>query len=75
MNLSKIVNRPFEQPITQDESLFVIKEYIKTRTGKDIKPEIETRFGIFNTHRELSRMISMTNYAIGWFRNNPNKIQ
>ena len=70
MNLSNIVNRPFEQPISQDESLFIIKEYIKTRTGQDITPKIETRFGIFNTNMELSRMISMTNYAIGWFRNN-----
>lgn len=70
MNLKEIVFRDYSKPITQEECIFVIREYIKTRKGVDVKPRLKTNFGEFGAIHELSLMIDMTNHAISWFRGN-----
>lgn len=72
MDLKEIVNRPNETPIQEQEACLVIKEYIKARKGVEIQPKIETRLGQIYAMREVNLMHEMLNYAIGWFRQNPN---
>lgn len=74
MDLKEIVNRPNETPIEEQEACLVIKEYIKVRKGGEVQPMIETRQGKFNAIREVNLMRQMLNYAIGWFRQNPNAL-
>jgi hypothetical protein len=74
MDLKEIVNRPNETPIEEQEAYLVIKEYIKARKGVEIQPMIETRLGKLNAMHEVNLMHQMLNYAIGWFRQNPNAL-
>lgn len=72
MDLKEIVNRPDNYTITQDEALFVIKEYIKIRKNVDVNPTIDIRSGKMKVIMELKMMIEMVTYAVGWLRGNLN---
>ena len=69
MNLKEIVFRSDKLPITQDESLYVIKEYIKLRKGVDVNPTINTSNEMV-AMAHLQIMTRMVRYAIGWLRTN-----
>jgi hypothetical protein len=71
MNLKEIVFRSDKTPIQQEESLFLIKEYIKARRGVDVNPEIDTRFGYLGSYNEIRLMHEASISAIIWFRENP----
>ena len=66
MNLQEIVNRDNSYPITQDECLFVIKEYVKIRKNVDIIPALN----LFNLRNEIELMTKLANNAIHWLRTN-----
>lgn len=66
MNLQEIINRNDSYPITQDECLFVIKEYVKIRKNVDITPVIN----MFNPIQEVELMAKLANIAIHWLRTN-----
>ena len=68
MDLKEIVNRPDNYAITQEEVLFVIKEYIKIRKNVDVNPTIDVRSGNMKAIMELQMMIEMATYAVGWLR-------
>lgn len=70
MDLNDIVNRDLSAPITQQGSLFVIREYVKRRKGVEIDPQVSPHSHPFVTLGELNKMIEMTLTAIIWFRNN-----
>ena len=73
MDLKEIVNRPDDSPITQEEACFVIAEYVKERKGANIKPSIDTRMGSVWADRETQLMYRMLEYAVTWYRRNPQK--
>ena len=73
MDLREIINRPDDVPIEEEESYFVIREYIKIRKGKNVNPRIETRFGHIYSMQECHLMLNMLNYAIIWLRENKYK--
>ena len=68
MNLKEIVYRSEQKAITQEECLFVIKEYVKIRKGVEITPYITPPrgFNAFKTVDELKLMTNMVNHACGW---------
>lgn len=68
MDIKEIVNRPYEYPISQEESLFVIREYIRIRKGVVINPEIDVRHGQMKAMIELQMMAEMSNHACLWLR-------
>lgn len=70
MDLKEIVFRGDKYPISQDEALFVIREYVKARKGVDIIPTPNKQFGMAYYARELSLMSNMATQAISWFRTN-----
>lgn len=74
MNLKEIVNRDDRKPVSQNECLFVIKEYIKIRKGVDVDPRIETRLGRMKTILDLQLMSQMATHAIGWLKGNQHMI-
>lgn len=67
MNLQEIINRPINSLITNKECLFVIKQYIKTRKGVDVDPELNFQNGTMTSIKEISLMKEMTATAIQWF--------
>ena len=71
MYLHEIINRPQNEEISQEESLFIIKEYVRIRKGVEITPVIQTRAipRIF-IQDQLTKMIAMRDHAIKWFKNN-----
>tara|TARA_R110000851_G_scaffold305835_1_gene463989 strand:- start:6050 stop:6274 length:225 start_codon:yes stop_codon:yes gene_type:complete len=74
MELKEIVERDINAPIDQDEALFVLKEYVRVRKGRDINPTIITNMPAIFIIQQLELMSKMTLHAIVWFRDNPNKI-
>jgi len=74
MDLKEIVNRDLDLPLTQEESLFVLKEYVKVRKGQDINPVIIMDMPTPFIIRQLEIMASLTFYAIMWYRTNSDKI-
>ena len=71
MNLLEIINRDESVPITQDEALYVIKEYVKIRKGVDIKPIIN----FFSPFSEIKLMNLMLIDAKSWLKLNPKEIK
>ena len=76
MNLKEIINRDFSEPIFQEECLFVLYEYIKIRKNIEINPiiNITSIKGQLTILHQIQEMIKLTNTAIIWYRNNPDKI-
>lgn len=76
MTLKEIINRDFSEPISQEECLFVLYEYIKIRKNIEINPiiDITSIKGQLTTSYQIQKMIELTNTAIIWYRNNPDKI-
>lgn len=74
MNLRDIIYRHNSLPIEQEESLYVIKTYVKVRTGETINPVINPNLPHIFVLDQLQKMIMLTNHAINWFKNNPDKI-
>jgi len=71
-NLKEIVFGDASSPISQDECLFVIKEYVAERKGVEITPFVNPRQNRLALMMQLNLMMEMTNTAIGWFTKNPN---
>ena len=70
MNLKEIVFRSDNKALTEDESLYVIKEYIKARKGVTVNPVIERGYGVMWLQQQYALMMKMLPYAIAWFREN-----
>lgn len=62
MNLKELIKR--NERLSVEESLFVIKEYVKIRKGVDIVPVLDPML--------MSRFLmnQLTDYAINWLRSN-----
>ena len=67
MELKEIISRSTGGEVTQEESLFVIKSYIKIRKGVDVNPIIRDGFMGILEHHDLSRMKMLTDLALDWF--------
>jgi len=67
MNLREIVFRPDNQPIEQDEALFVLAAYIRVRTGVEAKPYVTADEGV-------KTLAIFARIATTWFRQNPQAI-
>lgn len=76
MNLKEIINRDFSETITQEECLFVLHEYIKVRKNIEVNPIIDiiSIKGQLTILPQIQKMIELTNTAIIWYKNNPDKI-
>ena len=76
MNLKEIITRDFSETITQEECLFVLHEYIKVRKNIEVNPIIDiiSIKGQLTILPQMQKMIELTNAAIMWYRNNPDKI-
>ncbi len=70
MNLKELTDRQIGTQFTTDECCFVIREYVKVQTGKEINPIIEKRYGKLNEMMEVKLMNKMFNKAIDYFRSN-----
>lgn len=68
MNLKEIVNRPDFVALSQDESIFLVREYLKARKGLDITPILQTTY-------DLDALVKAVPFAVQWFRMNPDKIK
>ena len=75
MDLKEIVNRPIETMMEEEDAYLVLKEYVKVRKGVDIQPKIGVIFGRFGAMHEVNLMHQMLCEAIGWFRQNPDKMK
>lgn len=73
MDLKEIINRPITESIDQDESCFVIKQYLRIRKNINVNPIPESRLGRNKFISEISLMSEMTNHAIVWFKENTYK--
>lgn len=62
MNLKELIKR--NERLSVEESLFVIKEYVKIRKGVDIVPVLDPML--------MSRFLmnQLTDYAVNWLRSN-----
>ena len=76
MNLKEIINRDVSETITQEECLFVLHEYIKVRKNIEVNPIIDiiSIKGQLTILPQIQKMIELTNAAIIWYKNNPDKI-
>ncbi len=70
MNLVEIVNRKDNHNLSDDEALFVIKEYVKIRKGVEITPIIEKRLGKAYAMIQLNMLFEMASLAIFWLKEN-----
>lgn len=70
MNLKEIVFRKDEVPIDTEESLFILKEYIKIRKNLSVDMNISNRRGMIGITQELNLMGQMFCYAVGWLKTN-----
>lgn len=68
MNLKEIVFRDDSLPITQDEAVFVVKQYIKDRKGKEVDLSIETHYGTGRAMNQISLLFEMFFTAMFWYR-------
>ena len=75
MSVDEIINRKETDPLTQEEALFIIKEYVKERKGRDIVPEIYHNQPTPFVVMQLQLMGEMACHAIGWFKNNKLKTE
>lgn len=75
MDLKEIVTRDTSLDITQEESLFVLKSYVKIRKGKNIEPVIITDMPTIFIQGQLQLMGQMTIHAVTWLNNNLDKIK
>ena len=69
MNLYEIVNRNDCMAISQEEALFVIKQYVMIRKGSEITPALRiTQPNKLTMVRrsEVQLMVSMTAQACAW---------
>ena len=67
MVLKEIISRSTNGEITQEESLFVIKQYIKIRKNVDVEPVIRNgMMGLFQPH-DIKIMKVLTDRALDWF--------
>lgn len=62
MNLNELIKK--NERLSIEESLFVIKEYIKIRKGVEIVPVLDPML--------MSRFLmnQLTDYAVNWLRSN-----
>ena len=74
MDLKEIITRDLTAPIEQEEALFVLKEYVKARKGKDINPTIVTNVPSILIMQQLELMNKLSLHAVVWFKKNLNKI-
>ncbi len=65
MDIDKLI---WKDTLEQDESLFIIKEYVRIRKGVEINPVIETRFGKFYSMQQLGLMMELVTTATIWLR-------
>ena len=70
MEIQEIVQRPDNLPISEEEAMFLITEYIRVKKGVKVNMHIEKRYGIFGMEREYSLMAKMLPYAVSYFREN-----
>ena len=67
MVLKEIISRSTNGEITQEESLFVIKQCIKIRKNVDVEPIIRKgMMGLFQPH-DIQMMKVLTDRALDWF--------
>ena len=72
MDIKELANRPDNFPLTQDEALFLIDEYIFEKKSKRVRPRIETRGGVVMMHNEIQLMFKALIVASSYFRNKLN---
>lgn len=69
MVLSEIINRPQNEDISTQESLFVIQEYVRIRKGRVIRAFIPHLHPVI-IKDQLIKMIKLRDHAINWFKLN-----
>lgn len=68
MDIKEIVNRPYNVPISQDESLYLIEQYVKDKKGVDVN--IHILMNPFTIERHTKLMLKALPYAIAHFKQN-----
>lgn len=70
MDLKEIINRPLTQPMQQDESLFVLNEYVRIRKNVNISPVLLQTNVRFYNEQQLKMMSDMVTVALAWLKEN-----
>lgn len=73
MNLYNLIQQDISTPLSMQECLFILKQYINIRKGIDVNPVINKN--LFHVQNEVTLMHYMTTHTIIWFKNNINTIQ
>ena len=70
MNIKSITDKPLTQPITLEEAMHSINEYVKARKGIDPNLILDTRFGNGYNLIQIKMICALSLHAIQWFKNN-----